>query len=178
MDSPGRPQVVAAVLSRRSRSWTPKAIPFGMLVLVLGVWALFAPLVGGYFGYGFYSDSTWHVPGRWWELHFAGGLAAAAGGFMLMTPARGWGRLGALLAFLGASWLIVGWAFYPVWANGAIQPYGSAFGRGLRWLGQLLGPGGLVLLFTGVTNGLFMRRTIVEQAPPAPLESSHVTVPE
>jgi hypothetical protein len=178
MGSRGRSQIVAAVCARRSRSWTPKAIPFGMLVLLLGLWTIFAPLVGGSFGYGFYSESTWHFPAKWWELHFTGGLAAAAGGFMLVTPARGWGRLGALLALLGGLWLIVGWAFYPVWANGSIQPYGSDFVRGLRWLGQLLGPGGLILLFTGVANGLFMRRTIVEQAAPAPLESSQVTVPE
>jgi hypothetical protein len=48
----------------------------------------------------------------------------------------------------------------------------------MRWLGHLLGPGGLALLFTGVANGLFMRRTFVEQAPPAPVETTQVTVPE
>jgi len=36
----------------------------------------------------------------------------------------------------------------------------------------------MILFFTGVASGLFMRRTIVEQAPPAPLETSQVTVPE
>jgi hypothetical protein len=169
---------VATVLPRRPRTWTPKAIPFGFLVLLLGLWAIVAPLVGGYFGFGFYSHATWHFPARWWELHFAGGLAAAAGGFMLMTPARGWGAFGRLLAFLGGSWLIVGWAFYPVWAAGTIEPYGSEFWRGMRWLGHLLGPGGLALLFTGVANGLFMRRTFVEQAAPVPVETTQVTVPE
>ena len=169
---------MSTVLSSRPRFWTPKAIPFGLLILLLGLWAIFAPLVGGYFGFGFYSETTWHFPPRWWELQFAPGLAAAVGGFMLMTPARGWSRLGGLLAFLGGAWLVAGWAFYPVWANGVIEPYGSEFARGLRWLGQLLGPGALILLLVGVTNGLFMRRTVVEQAPPAPLETTQVTVPE
>src|SRR3977135_3973398 len=49
----------ATELPRRTRSWTPKAIPFGALILLLGLWAIFAPLVGGYFGFGFYSDATW-----------------------------------------------------------------------------------------------------------------------
>src|SRR5205085_12360528 len=96
---------MSTVLPRRPRSWTPKAIPFGTLILLLGLWAIFAPLVGGYFGFGFHSDATWQFPANWWEIHFAGGLAAAIGGFMLMTPARGWGALGRLLAFLGGSWL-------------------------------------------------------------------------
>jgi hypothetical protein len=169
---------VSTVLPRRPRHWTPKAIPFGTLVLLLGLWAIFAPLVGGYFGFGFYSDATWNFPAKWWELHFAGGLATAIGGFMLVTPARGWGALGRVLAFLGGAWLVTGWAFYPVWANGTIEPYGSAFWHGMRWLGQLLGPGGLSLFFAGVANGLFMRRTFVEQAAPVPLERTQVTVPE
>jgi hypothetical protein len=169
---------MANVFPHRPRHWTPKAIPFGTLVLLLGLWAIFAPLLGGYFGFGFYSDATWQFPAKWWELHFAGGLAAALGGFMLATPARGWGALGRVLAFLGGAWLVTGWAFYPVWANGTIQPYGSEFWQGMRWLGHLLGPGGLSLFFAGVANGLFMRRTFVEQAPAAPVERTQVSVPE
>ena len=96
----------------------------------------------------------------------------------MRRSSRGWGRLGGLLAFLAGAWLVTGWAFYPVWASGTVEPYGGPFLRGLRWLGQLLGPGGLILLFSGWTHGLFMRRTIVEQAPPVPVETSQVTVPE
>ena len=99
------------------------------------------------------------------------------GGFMLMTPARGWGRLGGLLAFLAGAWLIAGWAFYPVWSSGTVEPYGGDFMRGLRWLGQLLGPGGLILLFAGWLHGLFMSRTIVEQAPAPPVEQPEVVEP-
>jgi len=170
---------VATDLSRRPRSWTPRAIPFGTLILLLGLWAVFSPLVGGSFGFGFYSDATWHFPAKWWELHFAGGLGAAVGGFLLMTPARGWGALGRMLAFLGGAWLVAGWAFYPVWANGTIEPFGGDFMHGLRWLGHLVGPGGLILLLTGVVNGLFfVRRSTVEQAAPAPLEAAPLIVPE
>jgi len=49
--------------------------------------------------------------------------------------------------------------------------------RGLRWLGQLLGPGGLILLFAGWLHGLFMSRTIVEQAPAPPVEQPEVVEP-
>ena len=175
---------MSTVVPRRTRSWTPKAIPFGFLILLLGAWAFAAPLAGGYFGFGFYSDATWQLSAKEWELHLIPGLAAAVGGFMLMTPARGWGRLGGLLAFLAGAWLIAGWAFYPVWSSGTVEPYGGDFMRGLRWLGQLLGPGGLILLFAGWLHGLFMRRTIVEQAPAPPVEHrrcpsrTQVTVPE
>jgi hypothetical protein len=169
---------VSTVLNRRTRAWTPKAIPFGFLILALGAWAFFGPLVGPYFHFGFSSHKAWHFSGSQWELQLAPGAIAALGGFMLMTPARGWGRLGALLAFLGGTWLIVGWAFYPVWSANEFHPYGSAFWRGLRWLALLLGPGGLILLFTGYTQGLFMRRTIVEQAPAEPVASTQVTTPE
>jgi hypothetical protein len=169
---------VSTVLSRRTRAWTPKAVPFGLLILLLAAWAFLAPLVGGYFHFGFASNKTWQFTARQWELQLAPGIVAFLGGFMLMTPARGWGRLGALLAFLGGAWLVVGWAFYPVWATGEIHPFGRAFWRGLRWLGHFEGPGGLILFFTGWTQGLFMRRTIVEQAPPAPTAAERVTTPE
>jgi hypothetical protein len=163
---------------RRTRRWTPKAIPFGLLILLLGGWAFAAPLAGGYFGFGFYSDATWHLSAKEWELHLIPGLAAAAGGFMLMTPSRGWGRLGGLLAFLAGAWLIAGWAFYPVWSSGTIEPYGSDFMRGLRWLGQLLGPGGLILLFAGWLHGLFMSRKVVAEAPTSLLEQPAARVEE
>jgi hypothetical protein len=174
---------VSTALPVRQRRWTPKAIPFGVLVVLLGLWAFFAPLVGGYFGFGFYSGATWEFSVREWELHIAPGIVAALGGAMLLIPARGWGWAGGLLAFLGGAWLVVGWAFYPVWASGTIEPYGDDFMRGLRWLGHLLGPGGLVLFFTGCALGLFMRPPPVEQAllveePPEPVETTQVLAPE
>jgi hypothetical protein len=169
---------VPVAVTRRTRTWTPKAIPFGMLILLLGAWAALAPLVGPYFNFGFAADKTWQFTTRQWELQIIPGIVAAVGGFMLMTPARGWGRLGALLAFLSGFWLVCGWAFYPVWASGQISPYGSDFWRGLRWLGQLLGPGGLILFLTGATQGLFMRRTIRESVPAAPVAETTVTTPE
>jgi hypothetical protein len=153
-------------------------VPFGALILLLGAWAFIVPLVGGYFHFGFSSNDTWQFSARQWELQLAPGIAAMVGGFMLMTPARGWAGIGALLAFLAGAWLIVGWAFYPVWASGVMAPVGHPFMRGIRWLGHLLGPGGLILLFTGVSQGVFMRRTIVEEAPPEPVATSRVVAPE
>jgi hypothetical protein len=163
--------------TRRSRVWTPHAIPFGLLIMLLGLWAFFAPLVGGYVNLGFASDATWQFSSRQWELQLVPGLAAAAGGFMLMTPARGWGNLGVLLAFLAAAWLIVGPSFAPVF-DGDPRPYGSEFMRAIRWIAHFYGPGGLILFLAGYARGLFQRRTIVERAPPVPVEETRVTVPE
>ena len=59
-----------------------------------------------------------------------------------------------------------------------MQPFGHPFMRGLRWLGHFEGPGGLVLLFTGATQGLFMRRTITEQAPAGQAAATQITTPE
>ena len=69
---------MATVLPRRPRSWTPKAIPFGLLILLLGLWAFFAPLLGGYFGFGFSSGATWQFSARQWELQLAPGIVAAS----------------------------------------------------------------------------------------------------
>ena len=48
-----------AMRSGRSTRWTPAAIPIGTLLMLLGAWAFFVPLVGPYFDFGFFTDSTW-----------------------------------------------------------------------------------------------------------------------
>jgi hypothetical protein len=164
----------------RPRTWTPKAIPFGLLIALLGAWAFFVPLVGPYFHFGFYTHTAWQFTGQQWELQLASGIAAFVGGVMLITPQRGWGRIGAALAFLAGAWLIVGPAFYPVFSSGKVAPYGSEIGMALRWVGHFYGVGGLILYFAGYAHGLFTRRTLIQEVPvaPEPTATTRTVVPE
>jgi hypothetical protein len=155
-------------LARRTRAWTPQSIPFGVVIALLGAWAFFVPLIGCYFNFGFDSDSAWRFTGQQWELHLIPGLAAFVGGVMLATPARGWGRFGALLAFLAGAWLVVGPTFYPVFTSGTVEPYGSEMMRAWRWVGHFYGPGGLLLFLSGYAHGLYSRRTIIQETPVEP----------
>jgi hypothetical protein len=151
------------VNKRRVRMWTPKAVPFGILIALLGAWAFLAPLVGPYFGFGFESDDAWRFSAQQWELQLIPGLAAVAGGLMLATPARGWGRLGAGLALAGGGWLLLGPSLYPLWADGVVEPYGSETMRAVRWIGHFYAAGGLIVYLAGYADGLFTRRQRVEE---------------
>jgi hypothetical protein len=153
--------------SYRTRVWTPKAIPIGLLIALLGAWAFFVPLLGGYFNFGFASSHTWQFSAHQWELQLAPGLAAFVGGLMMMTPG-GLGRLGGLLALVAGAWLVVGPSFYPIFSSGTVQPYGSEWMRALRWIGHFYAVGGLILYFAGWGHGLFARPAVVHEEPLAP----------
>jgi hypothetical protein len=152
----------------RTTRWTPKVIPFGFLIAVLGGWVIAAALVGPAFNFGFFNDSSWQFSTKQWEMQLIPGIVAVLGGLMLMTPSRGGGALGALLAFAAGGWLIVGPILYPLWSSGTIEPYGSEGMKALRWLGHFYGPGGLILYFAGYAHGLFSRRTVVQDAEVTP----------
>jgi hypothetical protein len=147
---------------RRNTAWTPKAIPFGFLIALLGAWVIAAALVGPLFNFGFFNDETWNFSTAQWETQLIPGIVAIVGGFMLMTPSRGGGALGALLAFAAGAWLILSPTLYPLWSSGTIHPYGTEGMQALRWLGHYYGPGGLILYFAGYAHGLFSRRTVVQ----------------
>ena len=74
------------VASRRSTAWTPKAIPFGFLIALLGGWVIAAALVGPLFNFGFFNDTSWQFTAKQWETQLIPGIVAVVGGFMLMTP--------------------------------------------------------------------------------------------
>jgi hypothetical protein len=167
---------VEGMAVRRTRVWTPSVIPLGLLIALLGAWAFFVPLVGGYFSFGFDTHSTWLFSGRQWELELVPGVAAFVGGMMLMMPARGWGWLGGLLAVFAGAWLLVGPSFHEVYASGALHPIGSPTTRALRWVGYFYGVGGLVVYLAGWAQGLFSRRTVVQEMPIAGPEHATRTV--
>jgi hypothetical protein len=154
-----------------TRAWTPKAIPFGLLIALLGAWVIVAALIGPIFNFGFFNDTTWNFSTKQWELQLIPGGVAVVGGLLLMTPSRGSGSFGALLAFLAGAWLIVAPIVYPLWATGEVHTYGSEGMKTLRWLGHFYGPGGLIIYCAGYAHGLFSRRTVVQETvaeqPPA-----------
>jgi hypothetical protein len=151
--------------------WTPKAIPFGLLILLLGAWVIVAALIGPIFNFGFFNDDTWNFSTKQWELQLIPGIVAVVGGLLLMTPSAGSGTLGALLALLAGAWLVVGPVVYPLWSSGDVHTFGSEGMKTLRWIGHFFGPGGLILYFSGYGHGLLSRRTVVQdtvtEQPPA-----------
>jgi hypothetical protein len=149
------------VVLRQTSAWTPRAIPFGFLIALLGAWVIAAALVGPLFNFGFFNDSSWQFNARQWQTQLIPGIVAVVGGLMLMMPSRS-GALGALLAFVAGGWLVISPALYPLWSSGTIHPYGSEDMQALRWIGHFYGPGGLILFFAGYAHGLFSRRTVVQ----------------
>ena len=76
----------------RTTAWTPRAIPFGFLIALLGAWVIVAALIGPAFNFGFFSDASWNFSTKQWETQLIPGIVAVVGGLMLMTPARGAAR--------------------------------------------------------------------------------------
>jgi hypothetical protein len=163
-----------------STRWTPKAIPFGLLILLLGAWVIVAALLGPIFNFGFFNDDTWNFSTKQWELQLIPGIVAVVGGLLLMLPSSGSGSFGALLAFLAGAWLIVGPVTYPLWSSGDVHTFGKEGMKTLRWIGHFYGPGGLLLYFSGYAHGLFSRRTVVQDTvtEPAAATSTRTVTPD
>jgi hypothetical protein len=145
-----------------TRAWTPKAIPFGLLIVLLGAWVIVAALIGPSFNFGFFNDKSWDFSTQQWELQLIPGAVAIVGGLLLMTPSSGGGSFGALLAFAAGAWLIISPVLYPLWSSGTVKTYGTEGMQALRWIGHFYGPGALILYFAGYAHGLFSRRTVVQ----------------
>jgi hypothetical protein len=153
---------------RRTRAWTPKAIPFGLFILLLGLWGIFVPLVGPYFHFGFFTNDTWNFMGRHWELLILPGIAAVLGGLLLLVPTRAGGWLGGMLATAAGIWFLVGPSLYPLWTSGHVKPIPhSETITALLWIGYFYGTGALIAYFAGYGQGLLSRRTVVEETPVA-----------
>jgi hypothetical protein len=163
-----------------TRAWTPKAIPLGLLIALLGGWVIAAALVGPLFDFGFFNDDSWNFSTKQWELQLIPGIVAVVGGLLLMTPSSGSGSFGALLGFLAGAWLIVGPVVYPLWSSGEVHTFGTEGMKTLRWVGHFLGPGGLILYFSGYAHGLFSRPAVVQDtvAEPAPAATTRSVGPD
>ena len=161
-----------------TRAWTPRAVPFGLLIALLGAWVVVAALIGPVFNFGFFNDDSWNFSTKQWELQLIPGIVAFVGGFLLMTPSSASGSLGALLAFAAGGWLVVGPVLYPLWSSGTIKTFGSEDMMALRWIGHFYGAGGLILYFAGYGHGLLARRTVVrDTTTPEPATTQRTVTP-
>lgn len=152
----------------RARRWTPAAIPVGLLLMILGAWAFFVPLVGPYFDFGFFTDRVWSFSARHWELLLLPGIAIFLGGLIMTMPRAGFGWLGGALAAAGGAWLLVGSSLYPLWTAtndiARIDVDHSQLITSLAYIGYFYGTGALAVWLAGFGKGLVSRRTYVHDA--------------
>ena len=144
------------------RAWTPKAVPAGLLIALIGAWVIVAALIGPSFNFGFFNDKSWDFSTKQWELQLIPGAVAVVGGLLLTTPSSTTGYLGVLLSFAAGAWLVVSPVLYPIWSSGTVETFGSDSMKALRWVGHFYAPGGFILYFAGYAHGLFSRRPVVQ----------------
>lgn len=157
---------MAVTRRRRSTRWTPAAIPIGLLLMLLGAWTFFVPLVGPYFGYGFFTNNTWTFSGIHWELMLGTGILMFVGGLLMTMPAAPLGSFGGLLTLVAGVWLLVGPSIYPLWGArvGIATPHGQTL-RTLLWIGYFYGSGAIAVYLSALAHGMLSRRRIVEEQP-------------
>jgi hypothetical protein len=153
----------------RSKRWTAKVLPVGFLLMVLGGWAFFVPLVGPYFSFGFDTDSTWVFSGSHWTLSLFPGIAVFVGGLMMLRPTRLGGWTGGLLAATGGVWLVIGTSLHPVWSDSGFAPMtASARHTAALWIGCFYGVGVLVIYLAAYAQGVLARRVPALDTTPTP----------
>lgn len=148
--------------SRRTTRWTPAAIPLGVLLLLLGAWVFLVPLVGPYFGYGFFTSSTWTFLGVHWELLLGPGIALFVAGLFMLMPDSASGTVGALLALVTGVWLLIGPSLYPIWGTSVapVVPH-AQWMQSLLWVGYFYGTGAIAVYLGGMLHGMLSRRPVV-----------------
>jgi hypothetical protein len=152
--------------------------PTGFLLVLLGLWVGLVPFAGPYINYQMQTTDTWHMTSNHFWLSVLPAAALFVGGWIL---ARGFTRavatFGALLAFCGGVWLVIGPTFASLWHSGAIPQGGPAFGsNGVRvaeWLGFYYAAGALAILLATYAFGYLsalpiLARRVTTAAAPAP----------
>lgn len=132
-----RPSAVVAPAGRRRTMAVPRGrgAASGALLLLLGLWGGFSPLVGPYFGYAFGQSDAWSPTTDMLWLSFLPAAAVVVGALILIASAnRAGGGFGAWLALIGGAWFVIGPAFSLLWdAGGPSAPIGRPLGdEGLR----------------------------------------------
>jgi uncharacterized membrane protein len=155
-----------AVRRRGYVRWTPAAIPLGAVIMALGAWGFFVPLVGPYFNFDFFAADAWSFSMRHWELLLGPGLVAFASGLLMTFPSWGLGQLGTTLAIVAGVWFLVGPSLYPLWTSGQVE-LGVNHSEGwaaLHWIGYFYGLGAAILYLAAFVQGMLSRRAVVEEA--------------
>jgi hypothetical protein len=132
----------------------------GLLLILLGAWGALIPFVGPYFHYAYTPDKAWqYTTGRLW-LEILPGIAAALGGFIVLSSARRpLAILGAFVAALGGAWFVVGNLLSVLWNHGIPEagiPVGGNLTRlALEDLGFFIGLGVIIVFFAALALGRF-----------------------
>src|ERR1022692_3696855 len=132
----------------------------GLLLILLGAWGALIPFVGPYFHYAYTPDKAWaYTTGRLW-LEILPGIAAALGGFIVLSSARRpLAILGAFAAALGGAWFVVGNLVSALWNHGVPEagiPVGGNLTRlALEELGFFIGLGVIIVFFAALALGRF-----------------------
>jgi hypothetical protein len=151
------------------------------VIALLGAWVFFVPLVGPYFSFGFFTDSTWVFSGRHWELLLAPGIAAGIAGLLLAVPSPVARSVVSMLALLTGVWLLIGPSLYPIWGSDVTPIDTDQPKQALLWIGYFYGPGALITYLTGYLHGVVRPRgaervePVVGPEPVAPAEEPHET---
>jgi len=144
-------------LSRMRVPWTRGATS-GALLVILGAWAALAPFIGPYldFAYTPATDSTWYwTAARGW-LEVAPGVAAFAGGLLLLgSTNRAVTIAGSWLGIAGGAWLIVGPSLTDVLniTIGTPDPTLSTRRQALEELAYFYAVGALILFLAAAALG-------------------------
>ncbi|MCK9875267.1 hypothetical protein MXD59_05640 [Frankia sp. Ag45/Mut15] len=124
----------------------------GVLLMLLGIWGALIPFIGPAFDFGFTQDSAWTWSSARFWLELLPGLAAFAGGLLLLLSAnRATAALGAWLAIAAGTWFIVGPTLAGPLHLGALGfPRGGSVRQAFEWLTFFYGLGAMIV-FLGAT---------------------------
>jgi hypothetical protein len=140
-----------------------------VLLMALGAWVFFAPLVGPYFSFGFDTSTHWRFSQDHLLMSLIPGIAIFTGGVLMMTRSRAGAWLAALLAVAGGVWLVIGPSLHQTWSTTGFQPMaGGSWKTALRWIAFFYGAGALAVYLGAHAQGLLERATVkTETAAPA-----------
>jgi hypothetical protein len=154
-----------------------------VLLMALGAWVFFAPLVGPYFSFGFDTSTHWRFSQDHVLMSLIPGIAIFVGGILMVTRSRAVAWLAALLAVAGGVWLVIGPSLHQTWSTTGFQPMaGGSWKTGLRWIAYFYGAGVLAVYLGAQAQGLLERATVTAEmsapaasVPPGPYRMTRQT---
>lgn len=147
--------------STEVRAWSPAVLVPAALLIALGCWVFFVPLVGSYFSFGFDTTAHWRFSHDHWLLQLLPGIAIAVAGLLMLAPSRIVGWLAGLLAVAAGVWLVVGPSLQPLWSSTPIRTLpGSDAKTALRWISEFYGAGALAVYLGVQAQGMLERNPV------------------
>jgi len=135
----------------------------GMLVIVIGTWAMLAPQLGPAVDFGYTPDETWALTQGQVILQILPGILAVGGGtLMMLAGRRKVGSLGGWLATAAGTWFIVGPVVTASWDDSTFvgRPLGVDGGEastGRAIVEQLALFSGVGVLLIGIASSAATR---------------------